>query len=182
MIGSSCVDIDNCSQDEEETRRTSYYYMIGPTAAAFILPLLATILSYFIVELLIMFGKDEVEKKNQDTNSETDGVELVQLPADVVTRGESKKKKILAEFHTYAITEVHQADFNNLKCGALSMLFLAVLFFMLALLGGRWHSMCVVCVQVQAYVHCMCAGVSIDGYDSYRYRLAFEEIKLFGLY
>lgn len=142
MIGSSCDGVDNCNQDEEEMRSTSsssYYYMIGSTAAALILPLLATILAYFIVELLIMFGKDEVEKKNQATNSETDGMELVELPADVVVRGESKKKRILAEFHSYAITEVHQADFNSLKFGAALILFFAVLFFMLALLGGGWH-------------------------------------------
>lgn len=85
-----------------------------------------------------MFGKDEAERREAATSSDTDGMELVELPAGLVVPGESKKKKIVAEFHTYYIREVHQGDFHSLKLTAAVMLCFAFLFMMLAVIGCEW--------------------------------------------
>lgn len=138
LIGrSSCGGGDGCSQDDMERTSSSYYYMIGATIAALILPLFATILSYFVMKLLILFGEDAVEKKKMTSRNDTDGMELVELPADVVMQGDSSKKTVLAEFHNYAIADVEQANFHSLKLTAAVMLFFAFLFIMLALTGGE---------------------------------------------
>lgn len=152
------------SQPEEEMRPTPHYYMIGSTAASLLLPLPATILAYFIMRLLIIFGKDEVERRTTAGRSETDGMELVELPANVVQDDEpSSEKKILAEFGNYAIKDVQPANFNSLKLSAAVVLFFAILFLKLALIGGEYRIVeCVMCmhihmyVQVYLYLYCLC--------------------------
>ena len=153
VIGSNCSDDDGCSQ-------TSYYYMIGSTVASLILPFPATILAFCIMKLLIIFGMDKIEKETRAGRNDTDGMELVELPANVV-QDESSEKKILAEFNNYAIRDVRQADFNSLKLSAAVVLFFAFLFLMLALIGGEYGiAECVMCMHIRMYVQvylcCLC--------------------------
>ena len=160
VIARGCIDGDVCSQAEEEMTRTSYYYMIASTVASLLLPFPVTVLAYFIMRLLIIFGKDEVERRNNAGRNEADGMELVELPANVV-QGESSEKEILAEFNNYAIRDVRPADFNSLKLSAAVVLFFAILFLKLALIGGEYRmAECVMCMHirthVQVYLYCLC--------------------------